>query len=201
MLICSICEEKCVWTFLKYPLDAVLQIWDDITSGRAEEDSSLLSRFFMISFADLKKWTFTYRFAFPGLVMSPQATAAACQPASDVFNSDEVTYLHGPFFLMYMSILQGHFLHNSCEYYVVGTSQVQSGDPCNLKTSNMNCYILEGLELQITSFGQYLWPKLWPGDDSKTFINIYFVRLQGSWQHAQCGEVCHQEQLSYNFQR
>ena len=110
----------------------------------------------MISFADLKKWTFTYRFAFPGLVMSPQATAAACQPASDVFNSDEVTYLHGPFFLMYMSILQGHFLHNSCEYYVVGTSQVQSGDPCNLKTSNMNCYILEGLELQITSFGQYL---------------------------------------------
>lgn len=115
----------CVWTFLKYPLDAVLQIWDDITSGRAEEDSSLLSRFFIISFADLKKWTFTYRFAFPGLVMSPQAAAAACQPASDVFNSDEVTYLHGPFyfyfyyFYVYVYTTRS-LLHHSCEYYIVG---------------------------------------------------------------------------------
>lgn len=135
----------------------MLQIWDDITSGRAEEDSSLLSRFFIISFADLKKWTFTYRFAFPGLVMSPQATAAACQPASDVFNSDEVTYLHGPFFfLMYMSILQGHFYTIAVNIILWGTSQVQSDDPCNLKPSEMNCYILGCLELQITTLGQYL---------------------------------------------
>ena len=91
----------------------MLQIWDDITSGRAEEDSSLLSRFFIISFADLKKWTFTYRFAFPGLVMSPQATAAACQPASDVFNSDEVTYLHGPFLFIY------YYFLCMCLYYKV----------------------------------------------------------------------------------
>ena len=71
-----------------------LQIWDDITSGRAEEDSSLLSRFLVVSYADLKKWTFTYRFAFPGLRMSPQATAASCQAACDFFSNEEVTHLH-----------------------------------------------------------------------------------------------------------
>lgn len=66
------------------------QIWDDIKSGRAEEDTSLLSRFLVVSYADLKKWTFTYRFAFPGLRMSPQATAAACQAARDFFSKDEI---------------------------------------------------------------------------------------------------------------
>lgn len=71
-----------------------LQIWDDIKSGRAEEDSSLLSRFLVVSYADLKKWTFTYRFAFPGLRMSPQATAASCQPACDFFTKEEVTHPH-----------------------------------------------------------------------------------------------------------
>ncbi|KAG0623166.1 hypothetical protein M758_3G153100 [Ceratodon purpureus] len=65
------------------------KIWDDIKSGRAEEDCSLLSRFLVVSYADLKKWTFTYRFAFPGLRMSPQATAASCQPACDFFTKDE----------------------------------------------------------------------------------------------------------------
>lgn len=134
----------------------MLQIWDEITSGRAEAYSSLLSRFFIISFADLKKWTFMYRFAFPGLVMSPQATADACQLASDVFNSDEVTYLHGPFFFDVYVYTTRSLLHTSCEHYIVGTSQVQSDDPWNLKPSNMNCYLLEGLELQITSIGQYL---------------------------------------------
>jgi ubiquitin-like modifier-activating enzyme ATG7 len=69
-----------------------VQIWDDIKSGRAEEDSSLLSRFLVVSYADLKKWTFTYRFAFPGLRMSPQATAASCQAACDFFTQDEVTH-------------------------------------------------------------------------------------------------------------
>lgn len=73
----------------------VLQIWEDIKSGRAEEDSSLLSRFLVVSYADLKKWTFTYRFSFPGLRMWPQATAASCQAACDFFTTDEVTYLHG----------------------------------------------------------------------------------------------------------
>ncbi|KAI3779296.1 hypothetical protein L2E82_08961 [Cichorium intybus] len=33
-------------------------IWEDIRSGKAEEDTSVLSRFLLISFADLKKFNF-----------------------------------------------------------------------------------------------------------------------------------------------
>jgi ubiquitin-like modifier-activating enzyme ATG7 len=69
--------------------EATQQIWDDICSGRAEENTDLLNRFLVISYADLKKWTFTYWFAFPGLVMTPPATTASSQPASEVFNKDE----------------------------------------------------------------------------------------------------------------
>jgi len=74
-----------------------LQIWDDICSGRAEENTDLLNRFLVISYADLKKWTFTYWFAFPGLVMTPPATTASSQPASEVFNKEEVNYLESTF--------------------------------------------------------------------------------------------------------
>ncbi|GMP72198.1 hypothetical protein CsSME_00030309 [Camellia sinensis var. sinensis] len=34
------------------------KIWEETHSGKAEEDSAVLSRFLLISFADLKKWTF-----------------------------------------------------------------------------------------------------------------------------------------------
>ena len=36
------------------------QIWADICSGAAEEDPALLWRFLVLSFADLKKYSFTY---------------------------------------------------------------------------------------------------------------------------------------------
>jgi ubiquitin-like modifier-activating enzyme ATG7 len=77
--------------------EATQQIWDDICSGRAEENTDLLNRFLVISYADLKKWTFTYWFAFPGLVMTPPATTASSQPASEVFNKEEVNYLESTF--------------------------------------------------------------------------------------------------------
>ncbi|KAI3779065.1 hypothetical protein L2E82_08526 [Cichorium intybus] len=50
------------------------KIWEDIRSGKAEEDSYVLSRFLLISFADLKKFNFHYWFAFPALVLDPPAT-------------------------------------------------------------------------------------------------------------------------------
>lgn len=40
-------------------------IWDDMVSGAALKDLSLLSRFFVIAFADLKKYHYYYWFAFP----------------------------------------------------------------------------------------------------------------------------------------
>lgn len=66
------------------------QIWEDIHSGKAVEDSSVLSRFLLISFADLKKWTFHYWFAFPALVLDPPATLVDLRPASQWFSSEEV---------------------------------------------------------------------------------------------------------------
>ena len=40
------------------------QIWEDVKSGRALEDPSLLSRFALFTFADLKKFKFFYWFGY-----------------------------------------------------------------------------------------------------------------------------------------
>eukprot|EP00163_Fabomonas_tropica_P016489 TRINITY_DN2956_c0_g1_i2.p1 TRINITY_DN2956_c0_g1~~TRINITY_DN2956_c0_g1_i2.p1 ORF type:complete len:696 (-),score=156.52 TRINITY_DN2956_c0_g1_i2:278-2365(-) len=45
------------------------QIWDDIRSGRAVEDPSLLTRFELLTFADIKKWHFMYWMCTPALVL------------------------------------------------------------------------------------------------------------------------------------
>ena len=46
-------------------------IWDAINDGSIFSCPSLLASFVMISFADLKKYRFSYWFAFPALVMEP----------------------------------------------------------------------------------------------------------------------------------
>lgn len=66
------------------------QIWEDIQNGKALEDSSVLSRFLLISFADLKKWSFHYLFAFPALLLDPPATLIDLKAASQVFSVEEV---------------------------------------------------------------------------------------------------------------
>lgn len=66
------------------------KIWEDIFSGKAEEESTVLSRFLLISFADLKKWSFHYWFAFPALVLDPPATLTDLHPASQWFSPEEV---------------------------------------------------------------------------------------------------------------
>ncbi|CAH1793054.1 unnamed protein product [Owenia fusiformis] len=43
------------------------KIWADIISGKALDDPSLLTRFHLLTFADLKKYHFYYWFAFPAL--------------------------------------------------------------------------------------------------------------------------------------
>ncbi|XP_024993110.1 ubiquitin-like modifier-activating enzyme atg7 [Cynara cardunculus var. scolymus] len=65
------------------------KIWEDIRSGKAEEDSSVLLRFLLISFADLKKFNFYYWFAFPALVLDPPATLVNLRPASQWFTLQE----------------------------------------------------------------------------------------------------------------
>ncbi|KAJ4975702.1 hypothetical protein NE237_000808 [Protea cynaroides] len=65
------------------------KIWEDIHSGKAEEDPAVLSRFLLISFADLKKWSFHYWFAFPALVLEPPATLTDLRPAAQCFSPEE----------------------------------------------------------------------------------------------------------------
>ncbi|XP_020584577.1 ubiquitin-like modifier-activating enzyme atg7 [Phalaenopsis equestris] len=69
------------------------KIFDDIISGKADEDCSVLSRFLLISFADLKKWTFHHWFAFPALSLDPPATFVNIQPASKVLIPQETKSL------------------------------------------------------------------------------------------------------------
>ncbi|KAK3206935.1 hypothetical protein Dsin_020981 [Dipteronia sinensis] len=65
------------------------KIWEDIRSGKAVDDSRVLSRFLLISFADLKKWSFRYWFAFPALVLDPPATLVDLRLASQWFSLQE----------------------------------------------------------------------------------------------------------------
>ncbi|MCO5607982.1 hypothetical protein L7F22_062184 [Adiantum nelumboides] len=93
------------------------KLWDDIRSGRAIQDCTLLNRFFLISHADLKKWRFHYWFAFPALILQPPVTCSGLQPASQHFNMEETAGISvacetwrgsaqsrdKPFFLLHMS--------------------------------------------------------------------------------------------------
>ncbi|CAI8611638.1 unnamed protein product [Vicia faba] len=65
------------------------KIWEDIQTGRAVEDCSVLSRFLLISFADLKKCSFHYWFAFPALMIDPPATVVNLSPASQWLSKEQ----------------------------------------------------------------------------------------------------------------
>ena len=66
------------------------QIWVDIHNGNVEKDCARLLRFLLFSFADLKKWEFNFRVAFPALVLDPPPTLVHLKPASDWFSVEEV---------------------------------------------------------------------------------------------------------------
>ncbi|KAL0352991.1 UNVERIFIED_CONTAM: Ubiquitin-like modifier-activating enzyme atg7 [Sesamum angustifolium] len=69
------------------------KIWEDINSGNFEKDSSVLLRFLVISFADLKILSFHYWIAFPALVLDPPATVVHLKPAAQWFSVEEVESL------------------------------------------------------------------------------------------------------------
>lgn len=64
-----------------------MQLWAAIHSGAAGADSALLCPFLLLSFADLKSWTFRFLLAFPALVLPAPtpATAPPPTPASEVY--------------------------------------------------------------------------------------------------------------------
>ncbi|KAG0018442.1 Autophagy protein 7 [Entomortierella chlamydospora] len=70
------------------------QIWDDITSGRAVADPSLLNKFLLLTFADLKKFKFFYWFAFPALQSDPAWTADAMQDITAIWSPAKISNLN-----------------------------------------------------------------------------------------------------------
>ncbi|XP_058195941.1 ubiquitin-like modifier-activating enzyme atg7 isoform X3 [Rhododendron vialii] len=129
------------------------KVWDDIHSGKAEEDCAVLSRFLLISFADLKKWSFHYWFAFPALVLDPPVTLVDLRPASQWLSLEEAESLSAacnewrssrvttdvPFFLVSIASNSRTTIKHLKEW----TSYQQDGnkflfgfyDPCHLLTN------------------------------------------------------------------
>ncbi|XP_071179082.1 ubiquitin-like modifier-activating enzyme ATG7 [Mytilus edulis] len=70
------------------------KVWEDIVSNKIEEDPSLLSRFLLLTFADLKKYIYYYWFAFPCLCM-PEDVTMVTDPVklTDRLNSQQISEL------------------------------------------------------------------------------------------------------------
>ncbi|KAF7022821.1 hypothetical protein CFC21_035464, partial [Triticum aestivum] len=69
------------------------KILHDIMHGKIEEDPSLLLRFLVISFADLKNWKIYYSVAFPSLVFKSEMTLLSLHSASLVLSQEEAKSL------------------------------------------------------------------------------------------------------------
>lgn len=82
------------WT-KKAVLDAVgKEIWENILNGKALEDPSLLSRFVLLTFADLKKYHYYYWFAFPCLCPAEDyKLSAQVTTVQDVYSQDQIIQL------------------------------------------------------------------------------------------------------------
>jgi ubiquitin-like modifier-activating enzyme ATG7 len=69
-------------------------IWDDIVTGRALTDPSLLTRFFLLTFADLKKYQYYYWFAFPALCVPKKVNVVRdVVPISQRFSESQIESL------------------------------------------------------------------------------------------------------------
>ncbi|CAL8355647.1 unnamed protein product [Gadus morhua 'NCC'] len=74
------------------------EIWDAIQSGAAMKDPSVLCKFLLLTFADLKKYHFYYWFCFPALCF-PEGIKILQQPSllQDVFSAKQIEALQGAY--------------------------------------------------------------------------------------------------------
>ncbi|KAJ3182712.1 Autophagy protein 7 [Geranomyces variabilis] len=85
------------------------RIWADMNSGAAISNPSLLTRFLLVTFADLKKYRFYYWFAFPALLPEEPIRLSRAVPMADVYSGAQISALREswaakggalPFFLL-----------------------------------------------------------------------------------------------------
>lgn len=69
------------------------QLAADIASGAALRNPSLLHRFLAVTYADMKKYTFTYWFCFPALRPTRPAPEAPAIKLSAAFSAEEMASL------------------------------------------------------------------------------------------------------------
>ncbi|KAJ3190113.1 Autophagy protein 7 [Gaertneriomyces sp. JEL0708] len=72
-------------------------IWADIESGAAMQDPSLLCRFVLLTYADLKKYKFYYWFGFPALLPPEPITLTSAVSINDVLNETQVECLRSSY--------------------------------------------------------------------------------------------------------
>ncbi|XP_065059146.1 ubiquitin-like modifier-activating enzyme ATG7 isoform X2 [Rhopilema esculentum] len=73
------------------------QIWQSIQSGEAIKNPSLIGRFLLLTFADLKKYHYYYWFAFPALIIEQNATAKKPVKVSDKFSTEQIQMLQNSY--------------------------------------------------------------------------------------------------------
>lgn len=73
---------------------AAKQVWEDIISRKSIQNPSLLTRFILLTFCDLKKYHYHYWFAFPALVSpEPITLHKPARKLEEVFNPDQIKSL------------------------------------------------------------------------------------------------------------
>ncbi|KYR00447.1 autophagy protein 7 [Tieghemostelium lacteum] len=74
--------------------DTSKQIYNDITTGKVDKDPSLLTRFILLTYADIKNHQFYYLFGFPALLPStPMQQSGKVQGLSEYLNTDQLKSL------------------------------------------------------------------------------------------------------------
>ena len=76
------------------------QIWGDIKSGAALADPSLLARFTLMTFSDLKKYHFYYWFGFPALALEQDNRATKAASLASFLSESESDDLYAQYTAM-----------------------------------------------------------------------------------------------------
>lgn len=97
--------------------DVAEMIWSDIITGNAVKDPSLLNRFILITYANLKKYTFNYLCGFPVLVPTFPFKAISVNNIAEIFNQEQIKNLYTKFDEFRTANIKSNF--NGYEFFLI----------------------------------------------------------------------------------